>query len=331
MPTSHPASGRSRRADTLFETVSPYESRRLTIACDGLATAAYLHDSDQVIALAWIANHQPAPHAVDRAAMGPGQVPVMPAAHTRYPDGLPPPDPAALEAVWFEEGDGVAVLENGELLSVIPGWADAARSMPGYSRGVIGRTPFGWSLADAIEGLAPRTRRARAFWRWRGDERAWEAFQQAVLAHLGAAFGPGAHYWDAALGRQPVVSMSEYPPAPGRPYTVLSTVGMSCQRMPAVEQRVADAGEYARIELAMATTLPSARAAQVFLWLAQFPWRAVTWLGPGHSVRWPGDPGTFPLGDGEAVLLLGDPAALGGPPAPDLSGFSFGGDPVRWL
>ena len=31
------------------------------------------------------------------------------------------------------------------------------------------------------------------------------------------------------------------------------------------------------------------------------------------------------------MLLLEDPSGLAGPPAPDLSGFSVDGDPVRWL
>jgi len=52
----------------------------------------------------------------------------------------------------------------------------------------------------------------------------------------------------------------------------------------------------------------------VFLWLAQYPWRAVTWFGTGHTVRWYHEPATFPLGGGkEAVLLLDDPSHLLGP------------------
>ena len=52
----------------------------------------------------------------------------------------------------------------------------------------------------------------------------------------------------------------------------------------------------------------------------------------GHTVRWYHEPSTFPLGGGnEAVLLLDEPASLLGPEVPDLSGFSFGGEPVRWL
>ena len=102
--------------------------------------------------------------------------------------------------------------------------------------------------------------------------------------------------------------------------------------MPVVEQVLDDPSGYARIELALATTLPGAQAARVFLWLATYPWRAVTWFGPGHSVRWYGDPATFPLGAGYgSVLLLDYPRRAGRPEPPDLSGFSFSGDPVRWL
>ncbi len=80
--------------------------------------------------------------------------------------------------------------------------------------------------------------------------------------------------------------MSERPPVTQRRYTVLSTVGMSCQRMPVIEQTGEEAGDRARIELALATTMPSAQAARIFLWLAQFPWREMTWLGTGHSIPW---------------------------------------------
>jgi hypothetical protein len=237
-----------------------------------------------------------------------------------------------LRALWFEEGDGVAALEGGQLLAVIPGWSDMARGMPGYSRDVIGQTPFGWSLDDAMEGLRPRADRASAFWRWRQRDDSWPSFQRALLGHLLARLGPGARYWDVSGGRQPTVGVSERPPTPQRPYTVLSTLGMSCQRMPGVEQVAEDPGSCARIELAIATTMPSRDAARVFLWLAQYPWQAVTWFGTGHTVRWYHEPGTFPLGGGrQAVLLLAEPSQLLGPEVPDLSGFSVGGDPVRWL
>jgi hypothetical protein len=317
---------------TLLESVSPYGSRRVTVEYDGMTTAAYLHDDTTAISATWIANHLPAPATTDNARLEHGHAPMMPAGRTRQPGGRPALEAGTLEALWFEEGDGAAILENGRLLAVIPGWSDMNRGMPGYSRDVIGQTPFGWSLEEALEGLAPRIEKARAYWRWRQSASGWGQFQQALLGHLMPRLGPGAHYWEASAGRQPLVGISERPGVQHRPYTVLSTVGMSCQRMPVVEQVLDDPRDYARVELALATTLPSAQAARVFLWLATYPWRAVTWFGPGHSVRWYHEQSTFPLGGGfEGVLLLDAPGSLLGPEPPDLSGFAFGGDPVRWL
>ncbi|MGH3279782.1 MAG: suppressor of fused domain protein [Trebonia sp.] len=317
---------------TLLDSVNPYGSRRLTVEFDGATTAAYLRDETMVIAATWIANHVRAPHTTDPDRINAGQAPVMPAGRTRHPRGRPPFDPAALQALWFEEGDGVALLEGGTLLAVIPGWADSSRGIPGYSRDVIGQTPFAWALEDAIDGLGPRVERAAAFWKWRDSPGGWTQFQSAALGHLTSRLGPGAHYWNGTPGKRPAVGISERPSTQDRPYTILSTVGMSAQRMPVVEQVVDDPSEYARIELAVATTLPSGVAALVFLWLAGYPWRSVTWFGPGHNIRWYDKPSTFPLGGGyEGVLLLADPSGLAGPAVPDLSGFSVDGDPVRWL
>ena len=318
---------------TLLESSSPYGSRKVTVEYDGLVTAAYLHDDTAAISATWIANHGPAPQATDQARLDAGRAPLMPAARTKRPGGRPPLQADALEALWFEEGDGVAILESGRPLAVIAGWSDMDRGMPGYSADVIGQTPFGWSLDDAMEGLAPRLERSRAFWRWR--QTGWNQYQQALFGHLQDKLGPGGHYWDASAGKQPLTGVTERPPGARRAYTILSTVGMSCQRMPVVEQVLDDPSDYARIELAVATTLPSAQAARVFLWLATYPWHAVTWFGPGHSVRWYHEPSTFPLGGAsgsvEAVLLLDSPGSLDGPEPPDMSGFAFGGDPVRWL
>ncbi len=337
MPTLRRGASQSRiaaagRAQVLLESESPYASRRVVVECDGVTTAAYLHSSTSPIAATWIANHVPAPETADLERLNAGEAPVMPAAYTKHPDGRPMLEPGALRALWLEEGDGVVIFEYGGLLAVLPGWSDMARGMPGYCRDVIGQTPFGWSLDDAMEGLAPRAAEAQDFWRWRADKSAWAGFQQAVLGHLLGRLGPGARYWDVGGGKQPLVGVSERPPTAMRPYTVLSTVGMSCQRMPVIEQ----AGDYAlggaRIELAIATTMQSTDAARIFLWLGQYPWREMTWLGPGHCVPWYHEPATFPLGrGGEAVLLLDKPSSLLGPDVPDLSGFSFGGEPVRWL
>jgi hypothetical protein len=316
----------------LLESTSPYGSRRVIVEYDGSTTAAYLHDGDTAIAATWIANHGPAPASTDLDRLSAGHAPQMPAGHTKRPDGRPVPQPAELRALWLEEGDGVAVLERNELLAVLPGWSSMARGMPGYSSDIIGQTPFGWSLDDAMEGLGPRAAAAEEYWYWRADQGAWAGFQRAMLGHLLARLGPGGRYWDVSGGRQPLAGVSERPATPRRPYGVLSTVGMSCQRMPGIEQTGDAAAGRSRIELAIATTMPSASAARIFLWLAQYPWREMSWLASGQILPWYHEPATFPLGGGNAaVLLTDDPGALPGPEVPDLSGFSFSEEPVRWL
>ncbi len=63
----------------------------------------------------------------------------------------------------------------------------------------------------------------------------------------------------------------------------------------------------------------------MFAWLGRYPWRSVTWLGHGHTARWRAD--AFPMGlDYQGVLMLAEPLGF-----PDMSGFAFGGEPVRWL
>jgi hypothetical protein len=326
--------GRPARPAVLLDSESPYGSRRVVVEYDGTTTAAYVHDGAGPVAATWIANHGAAPQSVDASVLSSGQAPQMPAGHTKHPQGRPPLDRAGLSALWLEEGDGVVLLEHGRPIAVIPGWADMATGMPGYASDIIGQTPFGWSLDQAMEGLGPRIADARRFWEWRSDPGSWPSYQQAVFGHLLGRLGPGGKYWDVSGGRAPMVGVSERPPTAQRPYTVLATVGMSGQRMPAIEQAGEDAAGGARIELALATTMPSAAAARIFLWLAQYPWREVTWLAAGHCVPWYHEPSTFPLsgaGGYCAVLLLDEPGALLGPDVPQLGGFTMARDPVRWL
>ncbi|WP_242901440.1 suppressor of fused domain protein [Actinomadura terrae] len=323
---------------------SPYGSRRLIIETDGDVTAAYLKDArDSVVGAVWVANHRQAPAELDRSRLNSGSAPLLPMSHVSHPQGREALNAAALEVVWFEEGDGVAVLEAGDPLFVIPGWSDMGRGIPGYGRDATAQSPFVFPLEEEIEDFGPRIDRARAHWETCRAEGSWAEFQQSVLGHLLQRLGPGGHYWHD-VGRQlaggrpsvaPTVGVSERPPRGGREYTVLSTVGMSRQRMPTVELYEDDVAPYARIELAVASTLPSQRAGSIFPWLAQYPWRSVTWFAPGDVVKWYHEARTFPLGNGESawegVLLLEDPTRLAGPPAPALTGLTIHGDPVRWL
>ncbi|WP_248960584.1 suppressor of fused domain protein [Sphaerisporangium perillae] len=311
--------------DVVLTDTSPYGSRVVTVEYDGLSSVAYLRDAEGGIhGAVWLANHGPAPSSVDLVRIESGQTPVMPLGNTRVPEGTAPLTAAELEVLWFEEGDGAALYRNGELLAVIPGWSDLERGMPGYARDAVGESPYAWPLGEALEGLAPRIAKARSYWEWRDGEGAWPSFQQFVMSHLDARAGPAARYWDIGGDRLPTVGITE---RPRDGYTMLSTVGMSCQRMPTVEQYIERPDTYARIELAVATRGEATEAAQLFLWLARYPWHSVTWLGHGHTARWYREAASFPLGPAYQGVLLLDAV----PGLPDLSGFGFSGDEVRWL
>ncbi|MBB2910072.1 hypothetical protein FHS43_001318 [Streptosporangium becharense] len=326
MATIRPAGERGDGVEVVFVDVNPYGSRTLTVERDETSSVAYLcGPGGTVHGATWLANHGPAPDEIDQERLNAQLPPTLPGPHTRHPGGRPHLGP--LRALWFEEGDGVALYENDELLAVIPGWADPRRGIPGYSRDALGETPFAWPLEEAHDELTPRLTRARAYWDWRGTDGAWASYQQFVMGHLDRELGSPGRFWDAGGGRLPAVGVTERPPERGRDHTVLSTVGMSCQRMPTVEQYVDRPDDQARVELVAATSGDPREAARLFLWLGQYPWHSVTWLGHGHTATWYHRPETFPLGPayGGVMMLAGLPGL------PDLSGFSFGGDAVRWL
>ncbi|CAM4053364.1 suppressor of fused domain protein [Nocardiopsis rhodophaea] len=320
----------------LLDQFSPYRSRRVIVECDSRTTAAYLLDArDRIRVPVWLANHELAPETSDPSGLYEGQAPLMPAAHTKHPQGHARFDPEHLRVVWFEEGDGLALLDHDGLLAVIPGWAEADNGLPGYAREAIGRSPYAWALDPEADRLWPRVVHAEAYWDWRAVPGAWRSVQRAVFNHLTRCVGTPGHYWDVSDGHAPLIRVSERPPEGNRPFTILSTVGMCGQRMPTLDRYMADTSQYARIELALATTRPAHEAARLFRWIGAFPWRAVTWFGTGHSVKWLDNTEDRAVrGTNSAVLLIADPTPLSAPEGhlpPDTSGLTFHGDPVHWL
>lgn len=326
MVTIRSTGERGGGVEVVLTDVNPYGSRTLVVECDETSSVAYLCGPEGTVhGAVWLANHGPAPETPLPGRLDSGLPPIAPRANTRHPGGRALL--GELRTLWFEEGDGVALYEDGELLAVIPGWADMSRGMPGYSRDAMGEWPFAWSLQEALEGLAPRLDKARAYWDWRGGDGSWVTFQQFVMGHLDRTVGTAGRFWDAGGGRMPTVGITERPPEGEREYTVLSSVGMSCQRMPTVEQYIERPEAHARVELAVAASGDAREAARLFLWLSQYPWHSITWLGHGHTARWYHRPETFPLGSAYSGVIM----LTGLPGLPDLSGFTFGGDAVQWL
>lgn len=300
---------------TLLDETSPYGSRRVLVATNGTETWAQLFDgSGQQVTALWLAAHRgPAPDV---------QLSVPPEA-TRSPNGRP--QLTRVEAVWFEEGDGVALFDSEGMLAVLPGWA-GPDTLPGYAREAVSPSPSAAPLQGAVEQFGPRAERARAYWDWRNRPTSWQEYQAEVQNHLASRLGPPQGVWPLGNGMPPVLAQRH---GTGAEHIAV-TVGMSGQRMPTVEQHMDDPGPQSRIELAVAGLGGNNADLLLLNWLARYPWRATSWLGSRHFVRWPGD--GFPLGAPFAgVLLVDEPSLLAGPPAPDLSGHQVFGDRLRFL
>lgn len=260
----------------------------------------------------------------------------MPRRGTRHPQGLPPLDPRRLSLVWFEEGDAVALLEDGRPLAIIPGWG-GMNGFFGYSIHAVGEERPAWDLHPALEGLWPRVEESIRYWEWRAREDSWPQIREAGLKHLEGILGPHRQYWAADGGAFPprAVVRFEHESFPGA--SLLCTLGMGAQRMPQVELYVEDPAPYRRIELALATYGDPGRAAGILSGAMRFPWQHATWLGVGHMSSY-GPPSAVP---GEsAILLLGEPprqtieraGRVHQVPAPNLGGLrDRSGDPVRYL
>ncbi|HEX6443921.1 MAG TPA: suppressor of fused domain protein [Streptosporangiales bacterium] len=300
---------------TLLDETSPYGSRRVLVATNGTETWAQLFDgSGQQVTALWLAAHRgPAP-----------DVPLsVPPEATRSPGGRP--QLGRVEAVWFEEGDGVALFDSEGMLAVLPGWA-GPDTLPGYAREAVSPSPSAAPLQGAVEQFGPRAERARAYWDWRNRPTSWQEYQAELQNHVASRLGPPQGVWPLGNGVPPVLAQRH---GTGAEHIAL-TIGMSGQRMPTVEQHTGDPGPQSRIELAVAGLGENNADLLLLNWLARYPWRAASWLGSRHFVRWPGD--GFPLGAPFAgVLLVDEPSLLAGPPAPDLSGHDVFGDRVRFL
>lgn len=325
----------------LLHEASPYGSREAVVEDDGRTVYLYLVPAKATepgpdTQTVWIANRLPAPDEPDLASMEAGIAPLMPRSGTRHPEGLPAFQPEALEVVWFQEGDGVALLECGVPLAILPSWSGMG-DFHGYAREAIGEEALAWELAPALEALSGRIKRARRYWEWRSEESSWTAIADRGITHLEGRLGPHRRYWAADGGSHPPRAVLTFEPKSCPGISICATVGMSAQPMPGVECVFENAVPHRRVELVLGTTGEPQPLARLLSGMMAMPWLELTWLGDGHTYR-VASPNSLP--SGQAVLLQSDP-----PPehtggffrktivAPDLSGFVdyLSGDPVTFL
>lgn len=259
----------------------------------------------------WVCNTRKAPAELDMQAMEEGRAPMMPAEFCTHPEGVAPPSEESLEIVWFEEGDAAALVQDGSLLAVIPGWS--GEGFYGYSRYCAKEGPFAWPLREAEPVLAARTEASRRFWA-SFDENTWPEVQQGQLQALESYLGvPHEKYFAIDGGEWPPKALIT---ARSGDVQYAFTIGVGLIPQPGVEeQHQEEAPLFRRIELAFAKKeqAPGDWMSMLSYLSGQsgLPWGQLTWLGHGHTL--PSD-----LIPGFEALLFVNANVIPGLPSPEL-------------
>jgi len=277
-------------ARILLEETSPNGNIAAIVESNGSNIYFYLFGSPETgfgIRSCWVRNLKPAPAALDRKSMGEkGSAPLLPAKFCAHPRGAPLLDPTRLKIVWFEQGDGAALLDCDNILAIIPGWSGQG-GFHGYARACIADSPLCSPLGTPDTNvLFARIERAKEFWRsW--DDNPWPAYADAQISAYHAALGLHTKYFAINGGKWPPKALVRF----DRPDAIIfTTVGVSLRPMPRVEMSVEDPGPVQRIELAMgidprlADASALQRIGQYISGKSSYPWKHYTFFGDGHTL-----------------------------------------------
>ena len=320
-------------AEVILEAVSPGGSVQALVEQDGRVAYLYVFDPEAVeqkVKSCWVRNLQPAPETLNLSAMREGEAPLLPRPDCAHPEGAPPLEAENLHFVWFEEGHGVALLEQGSdlPLAILPPWS-GHNGVSGYARDCLAAGPLAWPLASD-NALLPRVRAAEQFWTlWDRPDSAWESFRAPMIEAVERDIGKAEKYYAIDGGNWPPRALLRIPVAGA---TALVTVGVGLRPQPSVEIQVPDTPEQVRrveFGFCLAEGYDEEALGGVMRYLsaqAGYPWIRGTWLGEGHTFPCDSVPPNSAGPPFPAVLLTRKP-----PQVPSVRLPSYRGDPVGLL
>ncbi len=244
----------------------------------------------------WVRNLVKGPLVINQDDLLSGRQVMLPRNQTRsiVPEGVAattsqlPPTADSLQIVWFEDGDGAALIQRldgddhsrtsstAQALAVIPAWS-GIKGFHGYAADCASDSPICWPLPNNPR-LHARIDRAAQFWdsfRAAPDpfldlrDRLLQRYDQMLLSNCSppddlSPTQPESssreresppevqkQYYDISNNQFPPRGLIEYRFGPAGSRVVLLTVGMSLCCQPQVELDVEDARQNRRIELAI--------------------------------------------------------------------------------
>lgn len=338
---------------TMLFQPSPLGSLDAIVQHDGRTVYFYLNENPATISgkpkfgtrACWVQNLTTGPLVLDQAEMQQGLPLLLPRTHTLDREGTPLPDADRLAVIWFEEGNGAALVlqddqqQTEKVLAVIPPWS-GQEGFHGYSAQCAVENEVCWPL-PVHEALTKRMTHADAFWKTfqqkdnpftRLQKSQLQFYRQRFLALDGAsdlAVGDkvdGESYFSIDGGKFPPRGLVQYELGD---WIVIATVGMSLLPQPMVELATEQPSKFRRVELAVRLPKDSIDEARLtkarnnVSQLAAYPWRNFSWIGAGHTCNF------VEVRDGcDNALLVQDGFVRleGSPPLED-----FRDDPVNLL
>ncbi|MEZ5942524.1 MAG: suppressor of fused domain protein [Planctomycetaceae bacterium] len=273
--------------DVLLEQVNPNGNVQAVVESTDQAVYFYLYGSPKIefpMKSVWVRNLTPAPEALDVGSMRQGLPPANPAPFCRHPEGLSPLRSDSLRVVWLPEGNGAALYDDEELLSIIPPWS-GFEGFHGYSTECVGQGPLAWELSPE-NVLVERFSDAADYWEQWDSQEFWPTFQSARLSYLEEQFGSHSIYYAIDGGCWPPKALIRIPQ---KDRSIHSTIGLSLRPQPNVDSLSEHPELIRRIELGV--VLPKTwsaddeRAFDSYLSAQSgLPWSHFTWFGDGHTI-----------------------------------------------
>ena len=299
------------QSDLLIEQISPHGNLQAFVEQDRRVAYLYLQgpaDTDFGVRSCWIRNLAEAPATLQTDEMKRGVAPMLPADFCAPPSVRPALNPSSLSVVWFIEGDGVALLENGEMIATIPPWSGHS-GFNGYARDCVGESPLCWKLGDDTV-IRKRIEDAQKYWqKWTDNALLWDQIQNGFIYGYESVLGKHDRYF--------AIDGEVWPPKVmvninTDQQSFFMTVGVSVRPQPKVELFFEDPTSHQRIELAACfdrnVNPETINAFAGYLsGLTAMPWASITFLGHGHTIAcdvFANDPS---LNQFVAIVLVEDP------------------------
>lgn len=310
--------------------ISPHGKVQAIVEDDGRVVYFYLHFTDRTqhpdtkVKSCWVRNRLAAP---EKPTMVRGAAPLLPAGYCADPAAGEPLEAGELRVVWFEEGDGAALLTGDDVLAVIPAWSGLMGDFHGYARDCVRESPVCWPLPTE-ESLRERIEQAESFWREWEDEEFWTRTRDPQVDAWEKVLGPSTKYYAIDGGLWPPKALLRFD-LPER--TILATVGVSLLPQPGVEMAYEEPGPHRRIELAAAVerACPEEELNRLAGWISGqsgLPWHYFTFLGSGHTMPCEGTPESCGGAEFSCVLFVTHAPDAPRPQLPPMRG-----DPINIL